>query len=165
MSNYLKGRAFEYQIKDFLERNHYLVLRMAGSHSPFDLIAINGDEIKFIQAKEVKNKSKINHVVKEVENSFTFMSEFLKVLENIVVFVYLYLKVDRDKIYVYKTVNGKLQLIGYYKLNEFSIKPFAKAFSKGFSGESGDGKKMPSAFSMNNPSPPPKEIFSYKENI
>jgi len=165
MSNYLKGRAFEYQIKDFLERNHYFVLRMAGSHSPFDLIAINGDEIKFIQAKELKNKSAINHVVKEVESSLMSMSEFLKVLENIIVFVYLYLKVDRDKIYVYKTVNGKLQMIGYYKLNEFSLKPLDKTFSKGFSGESGDGKKMPSAFSMNNPSPPPKEIFSYKENI
>ena len=56
----------------------------------------------------------------------------------------------------------KLQLIGYYKLNEFSLKSFDKAFPKGFSGESGDGKKMPSAFSMNNPSPPPKEAFLEK---
>ena len=36
---YLKGRAFEYDMKKLLEREGYVVTRAAGSHGPHDLIA------------------------------------------------------------------------------------------------------------------------------
>lgn len=36
---YVKGRAFEYQVKKQFEAGGYLVFRTAGSHSPADLIA------------------------------------------------------------------------------------------------------------------------------
>ena len=52
-TNYKKGRAKEYYQKDKLEKGGNLVIRSAGSHSPFDLIAIDrqGLKIKFIQCK------------------------------------------------------------------------------------------------------------------
>ena len=37
--NYVKGRAFEYQIKKLFEKKGFMVFRTAGSHSPADLIA------------------------------------------------------------------------------------------------------------------------------
>lgn len=37
--NYLAGRAFEYKVKARYEEHGYTVLRMAGSHGPYDLIA------------------------------------------------------------------------------------------------------------------------------
>jgi len=43
--------------------------------------------------------------------------------------VYLYLKVDRDKIYVYRLFNDKLREIGYYNLNAFdNYKPIEDEF-------------------------------------
>jgi len=117
VTNYIKGRAFEYKIKDFLERNNYLVFRMAGSHSVFDLIAIKGSEVKFIQAKEVSNKNMVNHVIKEVEGEFNSIGDYIEILDNIIVFAYLYLKVERDKVYVYRFFNNKLREIGYYDLS------------------------------------------------
>ena len=38
--NYNRGRAFEYRVKKHLEDRGYLVVRSAGSKSPFDLVAI-----------------------------------------------------------------------------------------------------------------------------
>ena len=40
MSNYRRGRSYEYRIKKKLEKEGWLVIRSAGSHSLFDLIAI-----------------------------------------------------------------------------------------------------------------------------
>lgn len=37
--NYVKGRAFEYKVKEVYQQAGYLVFRTAGSHSPADLIA------------------------------------------------------------------------------------------------------------------------------
>ena len=92
---------------------------MAGSHSPFDLIAIKGNEIKLIQAKETSNKSAVNHIVNEVQNDFVSLKDYINILGDIIIFVYLYLKVDRDKIYVYKLFKDKLVEMGYYNLDEF----------------------------------------------
>jgi Holliday junction resolvase len=39
-SKYGRGRAFEYRVKDMLEREGYFVIRSAGSHSVADLVAI-----------------------------------------------------------------------------------------------------------------------------
>jgi Holliday junction resolvase len=40
MSNYARGRRKEYKMQGFLRKQGYLVVRSAGSKSPFDLIAI-----------------------------------------------------------------------------------------------------------------------------
>lgn len=51
-ANYTKGRRWEYALKKQWEANGYMVLRTAGSHGPFDLVAIkNGCYIALIQAK------------------------------------------------------------------------------------------------------------------
>jgi len=51
--NYVKGRKKEYQIKQQLEREGFIVLRTAGSHGFADLIAISEEKglIRFIQCK------------------------------------------------------------------------------------------------------------------
>jgi Holliday junction resolvase len=56
MTNYRRGRAFEYEAKKLLEDEGYCVCRTAGSHSPFDLIALSRLEVKCIQCKYAKSK-------------------------------------------------------------------------------------------------------------
>ena len=67
MSNYRKGRSYEYRIKKKLEKEGWMCLRTAGSHGLFDLIAIwnkwptQPDHpahrwIKLIQCKSGKSK-------------------------------------------------------------------------------------------------------------
>ena len=55
MSNpkYIKGRAREYAIMHNYKRRGWIVLRSAGSHSPFDVVAVNKEkkQITFIQSK------------------------------------------------------------------------------------------------------------------
>lgn len=50
---YIAGRNFEYKIKKLLEERGYVVLRTAGSHGPFDLVAIDSQHktILLIQCK------------------------------------------------------------------------------------------------------------------
>lgn len=52
--NYEKGRRKEYKICDYLKKKGFdIVQRTAGSHSPFDIIAINikAKQIRLIQCK------------------------------------------------------------------------------------------------------------------
>jgi len=121
VTNYQKGRAFEYQLKKFLERFNYFVFRMAGSHSPFDLIAIRGDKIEFIQAKELYNKSAKNYVIKKVEQDIkNFIIQQRELGNDLIGISFrLYLKIDKDRIYLYELkdmgdFNLQLQLAGFY---------------------------------------------------
>lgn len=50
-TNYNRGSAFERQLKKKYEAAGYSVHRMAGSHSPIDLIAISSEELMLIQCK------------------------------------------------------------------------------------------------------------------
>jgi Holliday junction resolvase len=52
--NYEAGRRFEYTIKKALEKLGWIAIRSAGSHSPFDIIAIKGDRILLLQLKKYK---------------------------------------------------------------------------------------------------------------
>jgi hypothetical protein len=45
--NYKKGRRFEYKVKALLEKCGFYVMRTAGSHSKFDLIAIRTQRFQF----------------------------------------------------------------------------------------------------------------------
>lgn len=51
MSNYTKGRRFEYQLMKYLRNFNPVVMRTAGSHGLFDIIAVKPGAILFIQAK------------------------------------------------------------------------------------------------------------------
>lgn len=49
--NYVRGREAEYKLKHDLERAGYLVLRTAGSHGAFDLVALKPTRIRLIMVK------------------------------------------------------------------------------------------------------------------
>ncbi len=51
MTKYQKGFRLEHEIKDMYEKKSYFVFRSAGSHSLFDLIAMNQKHIILIQVK------------------------------------------------------------------------------------------------------------------
>jgi len=53
VSNYERGRAFEYRVKQYLEKQGYFVVRSAGSHFP-DLIAIKFGKVLAIEVKKYK---------------------------------------------------------------------------------------------------------------
>ena len=48
---YKKGYVFERQVMEKLIKDGYFVIRAAGSHGPFDLVAIRGFDVKGIQCK------------------------------------------------------------------------------------------------------------------
>lgn len=55
--NYIAGRSFEYKTKRLLEEGGYLVIRAAGSHGPYDLMAIHpGEPVRCIQVKRVQKE-------------------------------------------------------------------------------------------------------------
>ena len=63
VTNYERGRAFEYKVKRYLEKRGYFVVRSAGSRFP-DLIAIKNGKVLAI---EVKNHKPSDAVIQEVE--------------------------------------------------------------------------------------------------
>ena len=66
-TNYARGRALEYRVRDILVGLDYLVLRSAGSHSPVDLIAIDRDGgVLFVQCQRRKwiAKAKADELIK-----------------------------------------------------------------------------------------------------
>jgi len=54
MSRYRKGAEAEWELKRHLEANGLLVVRAAGSHGLFDLVAIGPKEVLLIQVKRGK---------------------------------------------------------------------------------------------------------------
>lgn len=51
MTNYQRGFKLEHEAKRTLEKEGWTVFRSAGSHSLFDLVAINKDYVLLIQVK------------------------------------------------------------------------------------------------------------------
>lgn len=65
-ANYVKGRAFEYARMKVWRGRGYGVVRTAGSHGPFDLIAfMNGRVVELIQCKTVKTFPQANRIMTE----------------------------------------------------------------------------------------------------
>jgi Holliday junction resolvase len=54
MNQYRKGREREYRTMRLLEATGYQAFRMAGSHSPIDVIGVNKLGVRFIQCKSGK---------------------------------------------------------------------------------------------------------------
>lgn len=73
--NYLRGRRLEYQVKKAYEAEGYKVMRTAGSHGDFDLIAVYEGTyltaVIFIQCKSVKKAtpSVVANLIKEVKKN------------------------------------------------------------------------------------------------
>ena len=63
VTSYERGRAFEYRVKHFLEKQGYFVIRSAGSKFP-DLVAIKNGKVLAVEVK--KNKPSPS-VLQEVE--------------------------------------------------------------------------------------------------
>jgi Holliday junction resolvase len=51
MNNYRRGADFERRVCKYFDKRGYFTVRSAGSHSPIDLVAIKGGEVKLIQCK------------------------------------------------------------------------------------------------------------------
>ncbi len=63
-TNYQRGVAYEYKAKKQLEEDGYTVIRAAGSHGPFDLIAFRGAEpVRCIQIKRTKAKGGVKQLL------------------------------------------------------------------------------------------------------
>ena len=55
--NYVAGRSYEYKAKAKLEKEGYLVIRSAGSHGKWDLMAVHeGFPVRCIQIKRVQKE-------------------------------------------------------------------------------------------------------------
>jgi Holliday junction resolvase len=64
VTNYERGRAFEYRVKQFLEKQGYFVVRNAGSHFP-DLIAIKHGKVLAVEVKRYKPPQSVLQEVEE----------------------------------------------------------------------------------------------------
>jgi Holliday junction resolvase len=66
--NYVNGRATEYRAKKELEKDGYTVIRAAGSHGPWDLIAMQGDTgVRCIQIKKVAKEGAMKRLAFDFE--------------------------------------------------------------------------------------------------
>lgn len=65
MNRYASGRRAEYKTMKFYEKQNYECFRAAGSHGPFDVIAIGRHDIKLIQVKKGRDLSTSERTVLE----------------------------------------------------------------------------------------------------
>jgi len=54
MSEYVKGRRFEYRVRDFFRKNGFVVIRAAQS-KPIDLVCLRRGEAIFVECKTGKS--------------------------------------------------------------------------------------------------------------
>ena len=86
--NYVRGRIAEYRLMKELEAEGHIVCRSAGSKGSFDLIAVKGSEIRFIQVKRTKCKNPritIEEAKKELGRANFGSGDILKVSKEIYV--------------------------------------------------------------------------------
>ena len=51
MTNYSRGRAFEYRVRDDMQARGYVTVRSPGSHTPVDVYCVKPGEVVFVQCK------------------------------------------------------------------------------------------------------------------
>lgn len=103
------GTRFEYEVRDFLKRKQYTVVRAAGSRGPIDLVAIHPEEILLIQCKKTGNSQSFDEDKKKLEE--------LKVPRN--VNRQLWVKKD-GTVRVLQLHFGKWELFSHMTLKEFN---------------------------------------------
>ena len=69
--SYAKGRRFEYYVMDKLKRAGFYVMRSAGSHGVFDLLAVKSGVVLGIQCKKGKYIPKAEKQ-KMIETAMTY---------------------------------------------------------------------------------------------
>lgn len=68
--NYVAGRAFEYARKKHWEKEGYLVMRTAGSHGAFDLIAVKDNSVPFfIQCKRCETPAQMKKLISQFKKA------------------------------------------------------------------------------------------------
>ncbi len=80
MTQYEKGRRYEWKIRDEYRKKGYLVIRSAGSKSAFDLVAIkrdqyewregHGSEVLLIQCKTGKSAEREKAKLQSLKNLY-----------------------------------------------------------------------------------------------
>lgn len=72
--NYLRGRRFEYEVAKTLKEQGYEVMRTAGSHGKFDIIALrSGVKPIFYQCKVTDNERTANRMGAEFKENPPFL--------------------------------------------------------------------------------------------
>lgn len=61
---YLAGRRLEYEVMAEMREKGYKVLRTAGSHGDYDLVAYKTNSTVFIQCKRVSTKAEMERMLK-----------------------------------------------------------------------------------------------------
>lgn len=66
-ANYLSGRRFEYERMDYYRQLGQTVMRTAGSHGPYDLIALDSRRaiVTLVQCKVVTNVSAAKRLIQK----------------------------------------------------------------------------------------------------
>lgn len=67
-SKYTSGRNKEYQTKQVLEKEGYIVLRSAGSKGVFDIVAIGDTVVRLIQVKSTIKDVKFNDEIERLRS-------------------------------------------------------------------------------------------------
>jgi len=81
MSNYTKGRAFEYETMKTWKEQGYTVARSAGSHSPVDVFAWKPDrKPELIQCKQVSSHATALRLITKFKAEVPPSSSFHQVL-------------------------------------------------------------------------------------
>ena len=85
-TNYIAGRAFEYERMAHYKALGYEVMRTAGSHGKYDIIAISPmGSVEFIQCKRVSTEAEANLLIKKFRTSppipIVYTTQFHQVLE------------------------------------------------------------------------------------
>jgi len=75
--NYQRGRAYEYKEKKMWEEDGYFVIRSAGSHSLYDLLAINLSRLRIvgIQVKSGRERPVVecNEKTRKIRNALLLL--------------------------------------------------------------------------------------------
>ena len=87
-TNYARGYKVELKIVKELEAEGFIAIRTAGSHSPWDVIGIKGDEVRLVQGKRCKEPGDTAAIIKKA------VSELEKIETAICVFQELWIWVD-----------------------------------------------------------------------
>jgi len=72
--NYNAGRRLEYKVKKQWEKDGFTVFRTAGSHGSVDLIAVQPNDISFIQCKRCQTMAQANKLERQLKSKLPLPS-------------------------------------------------------------------------------------------
>lgn len=81
--NYIKGRRKEYKYVNIMKNKGFIAQRTAGSHSPFDIIAIN-PETKQIRLIQCKPDDMNSHLTQKIRNENKKLNGVFEVIFSVV---------------------------------------------------------------------------------